>query len=83
MRIVARQHHNLAAAKHKVSCIRTVDPDVKFALDDVVINYQVGRLPERRPAMLARNARGDAPGRKEIGVQKHAAGQMRHPQDIG
>jgi hypothetical protein len=32
--------------------------------------------------MLAWNARGDAPRRKEIGVQEHAAGQTRHPQDV-
>ena len=48
--------------------------DLKFALDDVVINDQVGRRPERRSAVLTRDARGDAPRRKEIGVQEHAAG---------
>ena len=82
MRIVARQNHNLAAAKDKVLFVRTFDADVKFAFDDVMINDQVGRRPERRPAMLVRNVRGDAPRGEEIGVQEHAAGQMRHPQDI-
>ncbi len=83
MRIVTRQNHNLAAGKHKVLLIRTVEPDVKFAFDDVVINDQMGCGPKQGPAMLARNARGDAPRREEIGVQEHAAGQMRHPQDVG
>jgi hypothetical protein len=33
--------------------------------------------------MLRREARRDAPRREGLGVQKHAAGQMRHLQDVG
>ena len=83
MQVIARQQHDLAGANHKVLSIPTLDPDVKFALDDVVINNQVGRWPESGRAMLGRDARRYAPRREEIGVQEHAAGQMRHPQDVG
>jgi hypothetical protein len=79
MRIVSRQNHNLAGAKDKVLAF---DADVKFAFDDVMVNDQVGRRTEGSSAVLARNARGHAPRGKEIGVQEHAAGQMRHPQDV-
>ena len=65
------------------SPLLTFDADAKLALDDIVINNQVRRRPEGRRAMLGRDARRHAPRREEIGVQKHAAGQMRHPQDIG
>jgi hypothetical protein len=82
MRIVARQNHNLAAAKDKVLSIRAFDADVKFAFDDIMINDQVGRRPERRPAVLTRHPRCDAPRGEEISVQEDAAGQMGHPQDI-
>jgi hypothetical protein len=54
-----------------------------FALDDVVINNQVGRWPESGRAMLRRDARRYAPRREELGVQEHAASQMGHPQDVG
>ena len=60
----------------------SLDPDVELALDDVVIDDQVGRRSESRSAVLARNARGDAPGREEISAQEHAAGQMRDSQDV-
>ena len=83
MQVIARQQNDLAGANHEVLSIPTLDPDVKFALDDVVINNQVGRWPESRRAMLGRDARRHAPRREEIGVQEHAAGQMRHPQDVG
>jgi len=33
-------------------------------------------------AVLARNARREAPWGEEVGVQEYAAGQLRHPQDI-
>jgi hypothetical protein len=56
---------------------------MKVTLDDVVIDNQVGRWPEKRCAMLGRDARRYAPRREELGMQEHAAGQMRHPQDVG
>jgi len=56
---------------------------MKVALDDVVINNQVGCCPEKRRAVLGRDARRYAPRREELGVQEHATGQMRHPQDVG
>ena len=71
------------APNHEVLSVLAVDSDAKLALDDVVINDQVGCRPESRRAMLGRDARRDAPRREEIGVQEHAAGQMRHPQDVG
>jgi hypothetical protein len=33
--------------------------------------------------MLGLDARRHAPRREEVGVQEHAAGQVRHPQDVG
>ena len=83
MQVVARQQNDLAGPNHEALSILAVDPDMKLALDDVVIDDQVGRRPERRRAMFRRDARGDAPRREELGVQEHAAGQMRHPQDVG
>jgi hypothetical protein len=77
------QQNDLAGPDHKALSILTLDSDTKVALDDVVIKDQMRRWPESRPAMLGRDARRYAPRRKEIGVQEHAAGQMRHPQDIG
>ena len=83
MQVIARQQNDLAGPNHEVLSVLTLDSDAKVALDDVVINDQVGRWPESRRAMLGRDARRDAPRREELGVQEHAAGQMRHPQDVG
>src|SRR5258706_46841 len=82
MRIIARQQNDFAGPNHEVLAILTLDFDMKVALDDVVIKNQVGVWPESRPAMLGRDARRHAPRGEEIGVQEHAAGQMRHPQDV-
>jgi hypothetical protein len=83
MQVIARQQNDLAGPDHELLSIRTLDSDVNGALDDVVINNQVGRWPERWRAMLRRDARRNAPGREEFSVQEHAAGQMHHPQDVG
>ena len=83
VRIIAWEQDDLAATDHKVFFTFAVDPNVNFALEDVVINNQMGRGPERRPAMFARDARRNTPRLEEIGMQEHAAGQMRHPQDVG
>ena len=83
MQVVARQQNDLAGPDNKALSILALHPDVEFALDDIVIKNQVGRRPESRRAMFGRDARRDAPWREEIGVQEHAAGQMRHPQDVG
>jgi len=83
MQIIARQHNDVAGPNHEVLSILTLDPNVKIALDDIVINNQVGRWPENRRAMLRRDARRNAPRREELGMQEHAAGQMCHPQDVG
>ncbi len=82
MQVVARQQNDLAGPNHEALSVLTVDSDTKLTLDDVVIDDQVGRRPESRRAMLGRDARRDAPRREEVGVQEHAAGQMRHPQDV-
>ena len=82
MRIVPWQKNNFATSDHKTLFICTINSDANFALDHVVVNDQVGRRPERRAAMLTRNPRCDAPWLEEVGVQEHAACQMRHPQDV-
>jgi hypothetical protein len=83
MQVIARQQNNLAGPNHEILSTLTLDSDAKVALEDVVINNQVGRWPESGRAMLGRDARRYAPRREELGVQEHAAGQMRHPQDVG
>jgi len=75
--------HDLAGADHELCRGLAGEADPQLALDDVVIEDQMGGRPERRRAMLGRDTRGHAPGGKEIGVQEHAAGQMRHPQNVG
>jgi hypothetical protein len=82
MQVIPRQKDNLASPDHDTLFL-TVDPDMKVTFDDVVKHYEVGRRSEKRRTMLRRNARRYAPRREKLGVQKHAAGQMRHPQDIG
>ena len=87
MQIVARHQNDLAGPDREVRSILAIDPDLKLAFDDVVIGNQAGRRPQNRPetrcAMLRPDARRDAPRREELGMQEHAAGQMRHPQDVG
>ena len=83
MQVVARQQDDLACPNHEAFAVFACNSDTKVALDDVVINDQMGCTPESRCAMLGRDSRRDAPRRKELGVQEHAAGQMRHPQDVG
>ena len=83
MQVVARQQNNLAGPNDEVIAVLTLDPDSKVTLDNVMIKNQVGHWPESRRAMFGRHARRHAPRREKIGVQEHAAGQMRHPQDVG
>ena len=83
MQVIARQQNDLAGPNNETLSIRTVDPDTKIPLDDVVIKNQVGRWPENGHAVLRRDARSDAPRREELGVQEHAARQMSDPQDVG
>ena len=83
VQVVARQQNDVPGSKHEVLSILAVDPDTEFTLHHVVIENQMRRFPESRPAMFWRNAGGHAPRREELGVQEHAAGQMRHPQHIG
>ena len=82
MQVVARQQDDVAGPDHQVSLL-AVDPNMKFTLDDVVIKNHVRRWPERRRAVFRCDAGGHTPRREEIGVQEHAAGQMRHSQNIG
>src|SRR6266567_988604 len=81
MQVIARQQNDLAGPNYEALSIRTLNADMKLALDDIVVKNQVGRWPENRRAMLGPDARRNAPRREELGVQEHAAGQMRHPQD--
>jgi hypothetical protein len=83
MEVIARQQNDLAGPDHNALSILAIDPDTDLTLDDVMINNQVGRRPESWRAMLGPDARRDAPRREELGVQKYAAGQMHHPQDVG
>ena len=73
---------DISGADQEGHCIFVVDTDVEFPLDDLVIWDQVGRQTEKWGAMLRFHACCHAPRRKEFGMQKHAASQMRHPQDI-
>src|ERR1700736_6257986 len=63
--------------------ILALAPDAKIALDDIVIEDQMGRWREKRCAMLGPDMFRYAPRREEVGVQEYTAGQMRHPQDLG
>jgi hypothetical protein len=58
-----------AGAEHEALSILAVDPNVQFALDEVVIKNHVGRRPERGSAMLQRDAHRHAPWPEEISVQ--------------
>jgi hypothetical protein len=83
MGIIARQQDELAFPDYEVFSVPILNSDAELALDDVVIDDQVRRRPDRRRAKLGRNASSDAPRREELGVQENPAGQMRHPQDVG
>ena len=56
MGVVARQKNDFTGPDCEAFSVLTLTPDMKITLDDVVINNQMGRRPERRPAMLARDA---------------------------
>jgi hypothetical protein len=45
MWIIARQQNDLAGANQEVPALLALDPDLKVALDDVVIQNQLGRRP--------------------------------------
>src|ERR1700720_305726 len=83
VQVVARQQNDVAGSKHEALSILAVDPDTEFTLDDVVIKNQMRCRPESGRAMFWPDAGGHTPRREELGVQEHAAGQMRHPQDVG
>ena len=83
MQVIARQQNDLAGPDYEVLPILALDPDTKIALDDIVIEDQMGRWREKRSAMLGPDTGRHAPRREEIGVQEYPAGQMGHPQDIG
>jgi hypothetical protein len=72
MQVIARQHNDITGPDHETLSLPALDLDTKIALDNVVINNQVGRWPENRRAMLGREARRNAPWREELGVQKYA-----------
>jgi hypothetical protein len=83
MQVIARQQNDLAGPNHKALYVPTLKSDMKLALDDIVIRNQVGRRTDGGCAMLGRDARRNAPWLEELGVQKHATGQMRDSQDVG
>jgi len=83
MQVIARQQNDFAGRNYEILSVLTFDPNTEIALDDIVIDDQMGRRPQRRRTMLGRDARRDAPRREELGVQEHAAGQVRHSQDVG
>src|SRR4051794_28056599 len=83
MQVVARQQNDVADSEHEVFAILAVNPDMELALDNVVIKNHVRRWPERRRAVLWSHAGSHTPWRSEIGVQEHAAGQMRHSENVG
>src|SRR4051794_32349356 len=83
MQVVARQQYDVADSKHEVFSILAVNPDMEFALDDVVIKNHVRRWPECRCAVFWCDASSHTPWREQIGVHEHAASQMRHSQNVG
>jgi hypothetical protein len=83
VQVVARQQNDVTGSKHEALSILAVDPDTEFTLDDVVIKNQMRCWPESGRAMFWRYAGRHTPWRKEIGVQEHAASQMRHSQNVG
>jgi hypothetical protein len=83
MQVIARQQNDLAWPDYEVLPILAIDPDAKIAIDDIVIEDQMGRWREKRCAMLGPDMGRYAPRREEVGVQEYTAGQMRHPQDLG
>jgi hypothetical protein len=83
VRVIARQQDDLTRPDHEFFCSFAVDPDMKVALDHVVIENDVGCRPERGLTLLRGDARRHAPRCEEVGVQKRTTGQMRHPQDVG
>ena len=72
------EQNDVAGFKHEVFSILAVNPDMEFALDDIVIKNHVRRWPECRCAVFWCDASSHTPWREEIGVQEHAASQMRH-----
>jgi hypothetical protein len=52
MQVIARQQNDLAWPDCEVLPILALDPDAKIALDDIVIEDQMGRWREKRCAML-------------------------------
>lgn len=61
--VIVRQQHDVAGADHHALAILAVDPDMKLALNDVVIRDQVRGWSKRGRAMLRPDARGHAPWR--------------------
>jgi hypothetical protein len=49
MQVIARQQNDLAGPNHDALSILTLYSDTKVALDDVVINNQVGRTRSCTP----------------------------------
>ena len=82
VQVVVWKKDDISGSDQEGLCIFVVDTDVELPLDDVVTRDQVGCRTEKRGAMLGLHACCHAPRRKEFGMQKHAASQMRHPQDI-
>ena len=82
VQIVAREQRDLSGAQHVAGGVLALDADPQLTLDHVVIDDHVRRGFQRRPAVLGRDARQDAPRGAEVRVQEHAARQMRHSQDI-
>ena len=68
MQVVARQQDDLACPYHEVFSDFAFNPYTKVALEDVVINDQMGCTPEGRCAMLGPDSGRDAPRCKELGV---------------
>src|SRR5436190_9050304 len=83
VQVVARQQYDVTGSKHEALSILAVDPDTEFTLDDVVIKNQVRCWSESGRTMFWRYAGRHTPWCEEIGVQEHAASQMRHSQNVG
>ena len=82
MQVVAGQHHRLARLDGEDLAGVAAHAELERTLHDVVIRNQVSRRAQRWTAVIGRDLGAQAPGRRELGLQKHAAGQVRGSQDV-
>ena len=78
--MIVRKNHDLAGLDLDRLPLR--DLCGQAPLDDIVIEHDVLGTFEQRAAVLAGDLRGDAPGRRELRMEKHPALQTNDPQYV-